>query len=145
MKTLVIRQGARLTIRAVATAADAGGRDRCRTLSYFQEQARLRPGEMEKLAVLLTETAESGPPKNENKFKDLEGTDGLYEFKTSGGLRVFCFWDEGSLIVCTHGYLKGAQKAPKREVQQAEKLKRDYFHAKQRGELTHGQPRRQGV
>lgn len=142
MKTLVIRQGARLTIRAVATPAEDGGRDRCATLAFFQDQGRLRPGEMVKLAALLSETAESGPPKNESKFKDLDGTDELYEFKTSGGLRVFCFWDDGSLIVCTHGYLKGAQRAPKRELQRAENLKRNYFRAKQSGELTHGQPGR---
>lgn len=141
MKTLVIQQGTRLTIRAVASSVDDGGRDRCATLAFFQEQAKLRPKEMEKLAALLTETGKNGPPQNDKKFKDLPGTDGIYEFKTTGGLRVLCFWDDGSLIVCTHGYLKDGQKTPKNELKRADQLKRDYFQAKQRGDLIHGQPR----
>lgn len=96
---------------------------------------------MTKLAALLTATAKDGPPHDDRKFKNLPGTDDLYEFKTSGGLRLLCFWDEGSLIICTHGYLKGSQQTPKREIQRAEKMKRDYFDAKQRGEVTHAQPR----
>ena len=45
MKTLIIRSGERLTIRAIAGAADENGRDRCATLAFFQEHARLRPKE----------------------------------------------------------------------------------------------------
>ena len=139
MKTLVIRKGERLTIRAIATTTDDQKRDRCATLAFFQEHAQLRPKQFEKLAALLTDTANYGPPADDNKFKDLPGTDGLHEFKTSGGLRLICFKDEGALIICTHGYLKDGQKAPKRELKRAEILKRDYFTCKQQGTLTHAQ------
>jgi hypothetical protein len=138
MKTLVIRRGERLVIRAIATTTDDQGRDRCATLAFFQEHAKLRPKEFTKLAALLTETAKYGPPPDDNKFKDLPGTDGLHEFKSSGGLRLICFKDDGNLIICTHGYLKDGQKAPKRELERADKLMRDYFHCKQKGNLTHG-------
>jgi hypothetical protein len=137
MKTLIIRQGQRLTIRAIAFPSEDERRDKCPALAFFQEQAQLRGGEMEKLAALLTETANHGPPPNERKFKDLPGTTGLYEFKTSGGLRLLCFWDEGSLIICTHGYLKDSQKAPKSEIARAERLKRDYQNAKKNQTLHH--------
>ena len=137
MKTLVIRKGERLTIRAISTSTDDSGRDRCATLAFFQEHAHLRSKQFEKLAALLTETADYGTPADDNKFKDLVGTDGLYEFKTSGGLRLICFKDEGALIICTHGYLKDGQKAPKRELERAEKLKSDYFTCKKQGTLTH--------
>lgn len=139
MKTLIIRKGERLTIRAIATTTDDSGWDRCATLAFFQEHAGLRPKEVEKLSALLTETAKYGPRPYDNKFKDLPGTDGLYEFKTSGGLRLICFKDGGTLIICTHGYLKDGQKAPKREIQRAEKLKHDYFICKKQGTLTHAQ------
>jgi hypothetical protein len=43
-----------------------------------------------------------------------------------------CFWDDGGLIVCTHGYIKDKQKAPKAESKRAERMKRDYFEAKNR-------------
>jgi phage-related protein len=145
MKTLIIRRGARLTIRAIATGMGDRGRDKCPTLAFFEEQAQYRADEVLKLAALLTETAASGPPKNESKFRDLPGTEDLFEFKTSGGLRVFCFWDDGSLIICTHGYLKSGQKAPKRETNRAERMRRDYFLAKQNGTLDHAQPRESGV
>ena len=118
----------------------ANERDKCPTLAFFQEQAGIRPGEMEKLAALLTETAKNGPPHNDQKFNDLPGTDGVYEFKTTGGLRLLCFWDDGKLIVCTHGYLKSSQKTPKSQIQRAERIKRDYFEAKKKGNLRHVQP-----
>ena len=135
MKVLDIRRGDQLRISAIATEAESGGRDKCATLAFFQEQSQLRPAEMEKLGALLTDTANSGPPHDDRKFKDLPGTDGLYEFKTNGGLRLLCFWDDGSLIVCTHGYVKGRQKADKNEIGRAKTLRRGYFEAKKKGQL----------
>jgi mRNA-degrading endonuclease RelE of RelBE toxin-antitoxin system len=143
MKTLPIRTGEHLTIRAIAGAADEAGRNRCATLAFFQEQARLRPKEFDKLSALLTRVANDGPLNDPDKFKELKGEDGLCEFKTSGGLRLLCFWDEGSLIVTTHGYLKDKQKAPKRELERAQKLRRDYLADKKRGDLHHAEPRNQ--
>jgi phage-related protein len=141
MKTLVIRDGERLTIRAIAGAADDSGRDRCATLAFFQEHARLRQKEFDKLSALLTRVANEGPPHDADKFKELNNEDGICEFKTSGGLRLFCFWDEAALIVTTHGYLKDKQRAPRRELDKARRLKRDYFAAKERGEINHANPR----
>ena len=143
MKTLLIRRGERLTIRAIAGAADENGRDRCATLAFFQEQAGLRAKEFLKLSALLQRVASEGPPNDTDKFKQLKGEDGLCEFKTSGGLRLLCFWDEGSLIITTHGYLKDKQKAPKRELERAQKLRSDYFAAKRTGDLIHADPRKQ--
>ena len=140
MKTLLIRRGERLTIRAIAGAADENGRDRCATLAFFKEHAQLRPKEFDKLSALLQRVADEGPPHDSEKFKELKGEDGLCEFKTSGGLRLLCFWDEGNLIVTTHGYLKDKQKAPKRELQAAQNKRRDYFAAKQSGDLNHAEP-----
>lgn len=141
MKTLSIRSGERLAIRAIAGSADESGRDRCPTLAFFEEHARLRPKEFDKLAALLTRVANEGPPHDTDKFKELTGEDGICEFKTSGGLRLLCFWDEGTLVVSTHGYLKDKQKAPRRELDRAQRLRRDYFAAKHCGDLCHAEPR----
>jgi len=116
--------------------------DRSPTHQFFEEHAHLRPEEFVKLAALLTDTAKNGPPPDETKFKDLPGTDGLYEFKTSGGLRLICFKDDGALIICTHGYLKDGRKLPKREKERAEKLKAIYFLDKKAGTLTHAEPKK---
>jgi phage-related protein len=142
MKTLVIRKGKRLTIRAIAYPQDeASSWDRCDTLAFLQECNQTHPNESRKLGALLTDVAECGP-SDTTKFKPLPGTDGIYEFKTRFGFRLLCFWDDGGLIICSHGYLKGSQKAPKPELDKAKRSKRDYFIAKQKGELTHVEPKR---
>jgi phage-related protein len=141
MKTIRIRKGEKLTIRAIAFETDDNRRDKCPTLAFFQEQAHMRQREFDKLAALLTETAEKGPLHNDTKFKDLPGSDELYEFKTTGGLRLFCFWDDGSLIICTHGYIKGSQKTPKREIERAEQMRKAYLEAKKLNQLTHVEPK----
>lgn len=92
LKTLLIRQGERLTLRAIAfPAAKVGERDDCPVLAFAQEQSQIRPDEWAKLAALLDHTVTHGAPSNETKFKHLTGTDGLFEFKTGGGLRLFGF------------------------------------------------------
>jgi hypothetical protein len=141
LKTLTIRQGERLTIRAIARpAVEDGKRDKCPVLAFFEEQSKLHAEDFEELLALLTFTAKQGPPANDTKFKHLTGTNGLFEFKTSGGLRLFCFWDAGSLIICTHGTVKKTNKADPTEIQRAEKMKKDYETAKKNGELHHVQP-----
>jgi phage-related protein len=142
LKTLPIRRGERLTIRAIATpAGEAGKRDKCPVLAFFEEQSEQHAEDFAELLALLDLTAKQGPPANETKFKHLSGTDGLFEFKTGGGLRVFCFWDEGSLIVCTHGLVKKKNKTPKEEIKRAEKMKSEYEKAKEKGQLYHVEPK----
>jgi phage-related protein len=136
LKTKLVRIGSRLEIRALATSADGGGKDPCATLKFCQEIKDKHPGELIKLARLWTDIANNGPPYNDQKFKDLPGTSGLYEIKTTK-LRVTCFWDDGSLIICTHGFVKKSQRTPKNEIKKAEKAKRDYFDEKEKGTLEH--------
>lgn len=141
LKTLLIRQGERLTLRAIAfPAAKVGDRDDCPVLAFAQEQSQIRPDEWAKLAALLDHTVTQGAPTNETKFKHLTGTDGLFEFKTGGGLRLFGFWDEGQLIICTHGTVKKSQKTDPADLNWAEKMKTAYMTAKKKGTLTHVQP-----
>lgn len=138
VKTLRIRKGAKLTIRAVAYPSERRGeRDKCAVLTFLQEESKRNFEEFSKLSALLEQTAENGPPRNETKFKHLTATDGLYEFKTGGGLRLFCFFDEGNLIVCTHGFLKKKAKTPQSELTRAEAIKKEYDLAKKKGELIH--------
>lgn len=62
-------------------------------------------------------------------FKHLEGTNGLYEIRVQIGnniFRVFCFFDEGKLVVLTNGFQKKTQKTPKKEIEKALKIKMEY-------------------
>lgn len=62
-------------------------------------------------------------------FKHLEGTEGLYEIRVQQGsdtFRVFCFFDEGKLVVLANGFQKKTQKTPKSEIEKALKIKKEY-------------------
>ena len=62
-------------------------------------------------------------------LKHMEGTEGLYEIRVQQGndiFRVFCFFDEGRIIVLSNGFQKKTQKTPKNEIEKALKIKREY-------------------
>ncbi|WP_276345884.1 type II toxin-antitoxin system RelE/ParE family toxin [Daejeonella sp. JGW-45] len=62
-------------------------------------------------------------------LKHIEGTAGLYEVRVSHGsdvFRIFCFFDEGKIIVLVNGFQKKSQKTPMSEIQSALKIKKEY-------------------
>src|SRR6476661_1187313 len=74
----------------------------------------------------LIETIQQVP---EEYLKHMEGTDGLYEIRVKFGsdiFRIFCFFDEGKLVVLANGFQKKTQKTPKSEVERALKIKKEY-------------------
>ena len=74
----------------------------------------------------LIETMQQVP---EEYLKHLEGTDGLYEIRVQLGrdiYRIFCFFDEGKLIILANGFQKKTQKTPRSEIEKALKIKREY-------------------
>jgi phage-related protein len=63
-------------------------------------------------------------------FKHLEGTSGLYEIRvksTDVNYRIFCFFDQGSIVVLLHGFIKKSLRIPKNEIRRAEKLMKNIF------------------
>lgn len=63
----------------------------------------------------------------------MTGTDGLYEIRIefeSNIYRIFCCFDKGNLVVLFNGFQKKSQKTPKKEFDQALKLKEEYFNTK---------------
>lgn len=72
-------------------------------------------------------------PKKFLKF--LSGTDGLYEIKVTtafNNIRIFCFFDHGRIVVLTNCFVKKSQKTPKKELEIAIRLKKEYFENKKR-------------
>ncbi len=66
-------------------------------------------------------------------FRHIKNSTGLYEVRVemeSNIFRVFCFFDEGQIIVLINGFQKKSQKTPKKEIKIAEKLKKQYFDEK---------------
>jgi phage-related protein len=67
-------------------------------------------------------------------FKKLEGSD-IWEFRTLyGGIcyRLLAFWDKeaNSLVLATHGFEKKTDKTPKKEIERAETIRKQYFNDK---------------
>ena len=66
-------------------------------------------------------------------FKHLEGTDGLFEIRTewmNQAVRIFCFFDEGTMIILVHGFIKKKQKTPEKELKIAQSLMQLYYEEK---------------
>jgi phage-related protein len=67
-------------------------------------------------------------------FKHIEGSTGLYEVRVEFGgniYRVFSFFDQGRLVILINGFQKKSQQTPKKEIDRAEKLKKEYFDEKE--------------
>lgn len=65
----------------------------------------------------------------ETYLKHIKGTDGLYEVRVQAGsniFRIFCFFDQGQLVVLMNGFQKKAQKTPKTEIDKALKIMKEY-------------------
>lgn len=71
----------------------------------------------------------------EQYLKHLEGTNGLYEIRVSSGnniFRIFCFFDDGQLVILLNGFRKKTQKTPSGELNRAKKLKKQYYEDKKK-------------
>jgi len=65
----------------------------------------------------------------EQYLKHIIGTD-LYEIRVILGsniFRIFCFFDKGRLVILLNGFQKKTQKTPKKEIEKALTLKRQYY------------------
>lgn len=66
-------------------------------------------------------------------FRVLEGTNGIYEIRvitTFKSIRILCFLDKANLVVLTNCFVKKTQKTPKKEIQIAENLKKEFLKYK---------------
>lgn len=101
----------------------------------FQEAALSRAAkEWPKLVRILDHVADNGPPRDEEKSKLLR--EGIFEFRTKGGLRLLWFYDEGRVVICVNGYIKQGQKISNAEIDAAIQWKDNYFSAKRSGTLN---------
>lgn len=95
--------------------------------NYFREfMERLSEQERGKIkrALLLFET-EDKIPRHYIKYV----RDGIYEFRVTYGnkeFRLFFIYDGDTIVVLFNCYTKKTEKAPKREIEKAIKLKEEY-------------------
>ena len=100
---------------------------------YFQEFFIKQRDKVRDKIIWTFMLIEEIPQIPEIYFKHIESTEGLYEIRVQVGsdiFRIFCFFDEGQLIVLAQGFQKKDQKTPKKEIERALKIKREYENEK---------------
>lgn len=96
---------------------------------YFQEFFNEQTKKVKAKIVWTFDLLEEMPIVPENYLKHIESTDGLYEIRVQFGgdiFRIFCFFDEGKLVILANGFQKKTQKTPKKEIDLALKIKAEY-------------------
>ena len=100
---------------------------------YFQEFFLEQRDKVKDKIIWTFDLIEELQKIPETYLKHIENTDGLYEIRVQFGrniFRIFCFFDQGQLVVLAHGFQKKTQKTPKKEIEKALKIKEEYENEK---------------
>lgn len=101
--------------------------------NYFQEFFERQSSKVKAKIVWTFDLIEELHRVPETYLKHIVQTEGLYEIRVQHGsdiFRIFCFFDEGQLIIIANGFHKKTQKTPKSEIEYALKIKREYENEK---------------
>ncbi|MBC8004997.1 MAG: type II toxin-antitoxin system RelE/ParE family toxin [Verrucomicrobia bacterium] len=101
--------------------------------SYFQDFFDKQSKKVKDKIIWTFELVEDLQRVPESYLKHIENTDGLYEIRVQQGsdiFRIFCFFDQGQLVVLANGFQKKSQKTPKKEIEFALKIKAEYENEK---------------
>lgn len=96
---------------------------------FYNQQSQ----EVQEKIDYVIDLVRSVPVVPEKFLKQLEGTNGLYELRieyAKGYYRIFCFFDEGRLVILLNGFKKTTAKTPSGEIKRAQLLKKEYYHEK---------------
>jgi phage-related protein len=97
--------------------------------NYFQDFFAKQDKKVKAKIVWTLELVEDLQRVPETYLKHIENTDGLYEIRIQLGsdiFRIFCFFDQGQLVVLANGFQKKTQKTPKKQIEMALKIKVEY-------------------
>ena len=113
-------------------------RKRYRTIifykTYFEEFFVKKRAKVKAKIVWTFDLIEEIDRVPETYLKHIENTNGLYEIRVQSGsdiFRIFCFFDEGQLVVITNGFQKKMQKTPKNEIEKALQIMKEYKNEKE--------------
>ena len=100
---------------------------------FFNQQTEKTKEKIDYVLFLVT-VADKIPRKF---FEQITDYDGLFAIRIefeSNILRIFCCFDKGNLVVLFNGFQKKTQKTPKKEIEKAMQIMKEYFDSKQKGE-----------
>ncbi len=102
-------------------------------INYFEDFLKNQPQKVQDKIYKIIEAIETLERVPSNYLKHLESTNGLYEARirlSSNIWRVFCFFDNGNLVILLNGFQKKTQKTPKNEIEKALRLMEQYYNDK---------------
>jgi phage-related protein len=97
--------------------------------NYFREFFEKQRDKVKAKIIWTLDLIEEVQKVPETYLKHMENTDGLYEIRVQLGsdiFRIFCFFDDGKLVVLANGFQKKTQKTPQKEIDKALKIKAEY-------------------
>lgn len=103
---------------------------------YFEEFLLAQPIKVQDKIFKVIEIIETLERVPATYLKAMTGTKGLYEARIKLGSniwRVFCFFDQGKLVILLNGFVKKTQKTPQKEIDKAIALMNSYYHEKENG------------
>ena len=103
--------------------------------NHFSEFLKKQPVKVQNKIFKIIEAIETLERVPSNYLKMLVGTNGLYEARIQLGSdiwRVFCFFDNGKLVILLNGFTKKTQKTPKNEIENALELMQKYYDTKKK-------------
>lgn len=98
--------------------------------NYFEDFLTKQPIKVQDKIFKILEAIETPERIPTNYLKYLVGTNGLYEARIQLGndiWRIFCFFDNGQLVILLNGFQKKTQKTPKSEIEKAKTLMDEYY------------------
>ena len=98
-------------------------------MDFFNKHSEKVKDKIDYVLILVT-VADRIPKKF---FKQMTGYEGLYEIRIEfeGNIyRIFCCFDQGNLVVLFNGFQKKSQKTPKKEIDKAMQIMKEYFDQK---------------
>lgn len=100
---------------------------------FFNTQTEKTKDKIDYVLFLIT-VAERIPAKF---FEQVSGYDGLFAIRIefeSNLFRIFCCFDKDNLVVLFNGFQKKTRKTPKKEIEKAMQIMKEYFDYKKKGD-----------
>ncbi len=101
--------------------------------NYFEDFLKKQDRKVQDKIYKILEAIETLEMVPQRYLKYLKGTNGLYEARIQLGSniwRIFCFFDGNRLVILLTGFQKKTQKTPKKEIDKAVKLMKQYYEEK---------------
>ena len=101
--------------------------------NYFEEFLLAQPNKIQDKIFKVIEIIETYEHVPKTYLAPIKTQKALFEARIKLGSniwRVFCFFDKGKLVILLNGFIKKTQKTPKKEIEKAVRLMKEYYEEK---------------